>query len=208
MSKGTREYDYCGLPDDKLVMLAQNGNLNAEETLRRKYKETVRLKAKMYYMAGADEDDIVQEGMIGLLKAIRQYEADKQASFGTYASICITRQIITAIRTADRAKHKALNTSVSLSNPLPRENGAMTIADTLRTGTGENPEELIVIKDVAYYILHNGDNVFSDLEMKVLNEVIKGNGYGQIARKLGKSQKSIDNAMQRAKKKIVNYLWQ
>ena len=174
----------------------------------RKYKETVRLKAKMYYMAGADEDDIVQEGMIGLLKAIRQYEADKQASFGTYASICITRQIITAIRTADRAKHKALNTSVSLSNPLPRENGAMTIADTLRTGTGENPEELIVIKDVAYYILHNGDNVFSDLEMKVLNEVIKGNGYGQIARKLGKSQKSIDNAMQRAKKKIVNYLWQ
>ena len=208
MSKGTREYDYFGLPDDKLVMMAQNGNLNAEETLMRKYKETVRLKAKMYYMAGADEDDIVQEGMIGLLKAIRQYEADKQASFGTYASICITRQIITAIRTADRAKHKALNTSVSLSNPLPRENGAMTIADTLRTGTGENPEELIVIKDVAYYILHNGDNVFSDLEMKVLNEVIKGNGYGQIARKLGKSQKSIDNAMQRAKKKIVNYLWQ
>ena len=150
----------------------------------------------------------IRDRMIGLLKAIRQYEADKQASFGTYASICITRQIITAIRTADRAKHKALNTSVSLSNPLPRENGAMTIADTLRTGTGENPEELIVIKDVAYYILHNGDNVFSDLEMKVLNEVIKGNGYSQIARKLGKSQKSIDNAMQRAKKKIVNYLWQ
>lgn len=208
MSKGIREYDYCGLTDDKLVMMAQNGNLNAEETLMRKYKETVRLKAKMYYMAGADEDDIVQEGMIGLLKAIRQYEADKQASFGTYASICITRQIITAIRTADRAKHKALNTSVSLSNPLPRENGEMTIADTLGTGTGENPEELIVIKDVAYYILHNGDNVFSALEMKVLNEVIKGNGYGQIARKLGKSQKSIDNAMQRAKKKIVNYLWQ
>ena len=207
MSKGTREYDYCGLPDDKLVMMAQNGNLNAEETLMRKYKETVRLKAKMYYMAGADEDDIVQEGMIGLLKAIRQYEADKQASFGTYASICITRQIITAIRTADRAKHKALNTSVSLSNPVIDDEDDITIADTLKTNVVENPEELLVFKDIAYYILHNGDNVFSSFEMQVLNEFLKENDFEKISKKLGKSIKSIDNAMQRVKRKVIDYLW-
>ncbi len=200
--------DYYGLSDDRLLSMAHNGDLDAEEALMRKYKETVRLKAKMYYMAGADEDDIVQEGMIGLLKAIRQYDEAKEAAFGTFASICITRQIISAIRAAGREKHKALNTSVSLSNPLKRENEELTIADTLSTGEVENPEELLIIKDITYYILHNGDNVFSDFEMQVLSELLKGHDYERIAKKLGKNVKSIDNAMQRAKKKIVNYLWQ
>lgn len=200
--------DYSGFSDDKLVFMAQNGDLGAEETLMRKYKETVKIKAKMYYMAGADEDDIVQEGMIGLLKALRQYDGSREVSFGTFAGVCITRQIISAIRAAGRYKHKALNTSVSLNKPLEHEAGDMTIADTLHTADGENPEELLVIKDIAYYILHNGDNVFSDLEMNVLNELIKGNDYERIAKKLGKTPKSVDNAMQRAKRKIVDYLWQ
>lgn len=200
--------DYSGFSDDKLVFMAQNGDLGAEETLMRKYKETVKIKAKMYYMAGADEEDIVQEGMIGLLKALRQYDGSREVSFGTFAGVCITRQIISAIRAAGRYKHKALNTSVSLNKPLEHEAGDMTIADTLHTADGENPEELLVIKDIAYYILHNGDNVFSDLEMNVLNELIKGNDYERIAKKLGKTPKSVDNAMQRAKRKIVDYLWQ
>ncbi len=193
--------------DKELVMKAQAGDLEAEETLMRKYKETVKIKAKMYYMAGADEDDVVQEGMIGLLKAIRQYDADKEASFDTFASICITRQIISAIRSADRDKHKALNTSVSLSDPLKDIGDEITVEDTLMTDMAENPETLLVMKDIVGYILHNGDNIFSDLEMEVLNEVLKGRSHEEIAEKLGKNTKSIDNAMQRTKKKIISYLW-
>ena len=193
--------------DRDLVLKAQSGDLDAEETLMRKYKETVKIKAKMYYMAGADEDDVVQEGMIGLFKAIRQYDADKETSFGTFAGICITRQIISAIRSADRDKHKALNTSVSLSDPLKDESGEMTVEDTLRTNMAEDPETLLVMKDIAGYILHNGDNILSDLEMEVLSEVLKGRSHEEIAEKLGKNSKSIDNALQRTKKKIVSYLW-
>ena len=193
--------------DRDLVLKAQSGDLDAEETLMRKYKETVKIKAKMYYMAGADEDDVVQEGMIGLLKAIRQYDADKETSFGTFAGICITRQIISAIRSADRDKHKALNTSVSLSDPLKDDSGEMTVEDTLRTNMAEDPETLLVMKDIAGYILHNGDNILSDLEMEVLSEVLKGRSHEEIAEKLGKNSKSIDNALQRTKKKIVSYLW-
>lgn len=201
------EISYCGCSDKELALLAQQGDLEAEEALMRKYKSTVKVKANMYYMAGADEEDIVQEGMIGLLKAIRQYDASRETAFGTFASVCITRQIISAIRSADRDKHKALNTSVSLSNPVKQENEDIALVDTLKTDTAENPETLLVIKDVVYYILHNGDNIFSDFEMQVLGEVLQGNDYDKIAQKLGKNLKSIDNAMQRTKKKIINYLW-
>ena len=195
------------LPDDKLAALAQSGNLDAEEALLKKYKDDVRIKANMYYMAGADEDDVMQEGMIGLMKAIRQYSPEREASFGTFAGICITRQIISAIRSADRDKHKALNTSVSLSRPLETGNEEVTLADTLSSGTGESPEEMLIFKDIVYYILHNGDNIFSEFEMNVLSEFIKGNDYEKIADKLGKNVKSVDNAMQRTRKKILGYLF-
>ena len=141
------------LPDDKLAALAQSGNLDAEEALLKKYKDAVRIKANMYYMAGADEDDVMQEGMIGLMKAIRQYSPEREASFGTFAGICITRQIISAIRSADRDKHKALNTSVSLSRPLETGNEEVTLADTLSSGTGESPEEMLIFKDIVYLSL-------------------------------------------------------
>lgn len=193
--------------DKELVLKAQAGDLDAEESLMRKYKETVKIKAKMYYMAGADEDDVVQEGMIGLLKAIRQYDAEKDAAFGTFAGVCVTRQIISAIRTADREKHKALNTSISLSDPLKDSGDDMTLEDTLRTNMAENPETLLVFKDIVYYIMHNGDNILSDFEMEVLSEMVKGKNYEEIAEKLGRNPKSIDNAMQRIKKKVVAYLW-
>lgn len=208
------ERENLNYEDEKLAVMAQQGNLEAEEALMRRYKETVKIKSHYYYMAGADEDDVVQEGMIGLLKAIRQYDPERDASFGTYAGICITRQIINAIRTADREKHKALNTSISLSRPMAalgrteREYEDITLGDTLKAGAGENPEAFLIIKDVVYYILHNGDNIFSSFEMQVLNELIKGSDYDKIARKLGKNYKSIDNAMQRIKKKVIGYLWQ
>lgn len=201
------EIGYYSYSDMELASMAQEGNLEAEEALIRKYKGVVKIKANMYYMAGADDEDIVQEGMIGLFKAIRQYDPEKQASFGTFAGICITRQIITAIRSADREKHKALNTSVSLNDPVEQDIGSIRLEDTLRTDTAENPETLLVMKDVVDYILNNGDNIFSDLEMQVLGEVLQGRDYEKIAEKLGKNNKSIDNAMQRARKKIIRYLW-
>jgi len=202
-------------PEIQLAAEAQAGDALAEETLIRNYSGIVYKKARAYFMVGADAEDVVQEGMIGLLKAVRTYDADKNATFGTYAERCVTNQIISAIRTADRVKHKPLNTSVSLSKPVTGEGGGtgagsgaeITLGDTLSTNPADSPDELLVIKDVAYYILNNGDNIFSDLEMKVLNEYIKGFTSGQIASRLGKSTKSVDNALQRTRKKVNQYLW-
>ena len=202
-------------PEIQLAAEAQAGDSLAEETLIRKYSGIVYKKARAYFMAGADAEDVVQEGMIGLLKAVRTYDADKNATFGTYAERCVTNQIISAIRSADRVKHKPLNTSISLSKPLTDTNapqGAgetseITLGDTLGTAPADSPDELLIIKDVAYYILNNGDNIFSDLEMKVLSEYTKGFTSGQIAERLGKSPKSVDNALQRTRKKVINYLW-
>ena len=152
--------------------------------------------------------------MIGLLKAVRSYDAEKNATFGTYAERCVTNQIISAIRSADRIKHKPLNTSVSLNKPVAQDAAQgtadaaeITLGDTLRTDPADSPDELLIIKDVAYYILNNGDNIFSDLEMQVLNEYIKGFTSGQIAERLGKSSKSVDNALQRTRRKVNAYLW-
>ncbi len=203
-------------PEIQLAAEAQAGDSLAEETLIRKYSGIVYKKARAYFMAGADAEDVVQEGMIGLLKAVRTYDADKNATFGTYAERCVTNQIISAIRSADRVKHKPLNTSISLNKPLtdanaPQgagENSEITLGDTLGTAPADSPDELLVIKDVAYYILNNGDNIFSDLEMKVLSEYTKGFTSGQIAERLGKSPKSVDNALQRTRKKVINYLWE
>lgn len=202
-------------PEILLAAEAQAGDALAEETLIRKYSGIVYKKARAYFMAGADAEDVVQEGMIGLLKAVRTYDADKNASFGTYAERCVTNQIISAIRTADRIKHKPLNTSVSLSKPVAgsaagqsaSDGAEITLGDTLSTQPADSPDELLIIKDVAYYILNNGDNIFSDFEMQVLTEYIKGFTSGQIAERLGKNPKSVDNALQRTRKKVNSYLW-
>ena len=201
-------------PEIQLAAEAQAGDALAEETLIRKYSGIVYKKARVYFMAGADAEDVVQEGMIGLLKAVRSYDAEKNASFGTFAERCVTNQIISAIRSADRIKHKPLNTSVSLNRPVTQdaaqgaaEGSEVTLGDTLRTDPADSPDEMLIIKDVAYYILNNGDNIFSDLEMQVLSEYIKGFMSGQIAERLGKSSKSVDNALQRTRKKVIAYLW-
>ena len=201
-------------PEIQLAAEAQAGDALAEETLIRNYSGIVYKKARAYFMAGADAEDVVQEGMIGLLKAVRSYDADKNASFGTFAERCVTNQIISAIRSADRIKHKPLNTSVSLNKPVSADaaSGAadqteITLGDTLSTNPADSPDEMLVIKDVAYYIINNGDNVFSDFEMKVLSEYIKGFTSSQIAERLGKTSKSVDNALQRTRKKVNAYLW-
>jgi len=193
--------------DNELVLMAQSGNVDAEEIMMRKYKDVVRKKAAMYYMAGADEDDVVQEGMIGLMKAIRQYDPEREAAFSTFASLCITRQIISAIRSADRDKHKALNTSISLNKPMENENEEITLADTIISRNVMTPEEMLIYNDVIDYMLHDGDNIFSEFEMQVLNEMVEGKSYGEIAQEFDKSPKAIDNAIQRIKKKVIGYIF-
>lgn len=200
------ERDYLELTDEKLVNLAQDGDEIAEEFLIRKYKDVVRSKAHLYFMVGADSEDIVQEGMIGIFKAIRSYNKTRQASFHTFAEICINRQIITAIKRATRLKHSPLNTSVSLSKPLSETEPDTTLEETLSSNSNTDPEALFLLKEDIDYIEGNGTEIFSDLELSVWNEYLKGRSYLQIAEITGRSPKAIDNAIQRTKRKLELYL--
>ena len=198
--------------DNTLVKRAQAGDLAAEEELLRRYKELARHKANMYYMVGADEDDVLQEGMIGLLKAVRQFDPEKDASFRTFAGICVTTQIISAIRTTQREKHKALNTSVSLDTSIGQKQESasgeapMKLEDTLMASPADSPEQMLVVQDIMEYILHNDDKVFSEYELQVLTERMQGKSAEQIAELLGRTKKSVDNCLHRARKKIIAYL--
>lgn len=197
---------YEEMTDETLAILAQDGDETAEEFLIRKYKDVVRSKAHLYFMVGADSEDIVQEGMIGIFKAIRGYDKAKQASFHTFAEICINRQIITAIKRATRLKHSPLNTSVSLSRPLSDSEPDTTLEETLSSDSNSDPEALFLLKEDMDYIGGNGADIFSDLEMNVWNEYLKGKSYLQIAEITGRSPKAIDNAIQRMKRKLELYL--
>jgi len=201
------ENNYKKLADEQLAELAQGGSLEAEECLIRNYKEMVRTRAQLYFIMGADGEDVVQEGMIGLFKAIQSYDADREASFHTFAELCINRQIGTAIKTASRKKHVPLNTSVSLNKPASEEDQTGTLQETL-ADSGADPEELLVLKDVVKGILNNEGNIFSRFEREVWNEYLQGKSCRQIAGEMGKTPKAVDNAMQRNKKKILSYLCQ
>lgn len=200
------ELNLSELADENLVSLAQAGDQNAEEFLIRKYKDVVRSKAHLYFMVGADREDIVQEGMIGIFKAIRSYNKTRQASFHTFAEICINRQIITAIKRATRLKHSPLNTSVSLNKPLSDNEPDKTLEETLFSNSNTDPEALFLLKEDMDYIEGNGASIFSDLELSVWNEYLKGRSYLQIAEITGRSPKAIDNAIQRTKRKLELYL--
>ncbi|MCI7301997.1 RNA polymerase sporulation sigma factor SigH [Ihubacter massiliensis] len=199
---------YDELTDEQLVEEAQAESLEAEEYLIRKYKEVVRSRAKLYFIMGADGEDVVQEGMIGLFKAIKSYDCAKDASFHTFAELCINRQIITAIKTASRLKHSPLNTSISLNKPVSEEETDGTLEETLCSDSNSDPEAQLLLKDVVKSIIGNEGNIFSKFEMQVWNEYLTGKNYRQIAEGLGKSPKAVDNAIQRTKKKILAYLCQ
>ena len=200
------ESRYNGLSDEELVGRAQQGDQNAEEYLIRKYKDEVRGKAHIYFIMGADGEDIVQEGMIGIFKAIRSYDGEKEASFRTFAELCINRQILSAIKAAARQKHAPLNTSVSFSDPLADEDSDKTLVDTLSSDSSGDPEALYILKEDMNYIELNSAEIFSDMELRVWNEYLKGKNYSQIAEIIGKSPKAIDNAIQRTKRKLHEYL--
>ena len=198
--------DYSSMSDEDIVALCRNGDNVAEEYLLNKYKNFVRSKARSYFLIGADHEDIVQEGMIGLYKAIRDYRTDKLSSFRAFAELCITRQIITAIKTATRQKHIPLNSYVSLNKPLYDEESDRTLLDVIIEGRATNPEELIIGQEDLSSINHKIDEVLSGLEQEVLRAYLDGKSYQEIADNLGRHVKSIDNALQRVKRKLEKYL--
>ena len=197
---------YALLRDEDIVLLCHDGDPIAEEYLLSKYKNFVRSKARSYFLIGADHEDIVQEGMIGLYKAIRDYRSDKLSSFRAFAELCITRQIITAIKTATRQKHIPLNSYVSLNKPLYDEESDRTLMDVIVEGKLSNPEDLIISQEDLDSIHAKINEVLSGLEQEVLNLYLDGKSYQEIAVYLNRHVKSIDNALQRVKRKLEKYL--
>lgn len=192
--------------DEEVVDEAKKGDYRAQEYLISKYENFVKAKAKSYFLIGADKEDIYQEGMIGLYKAIRDFKADKLTSFKAFAEICVTRQIITAIKTATRQKHIPLNTYISLNKPIYEEESDRTLIDVLSELKITDPEELIIGKEQLKHIEGEMAKVLSDLEMEVLQSYLDGKSYQEIACDLDRQAKSIDNALQRVKRKLEKCL--
>ena len=192
--------------DEEVVMEAKAGNNKAQEYLIFKYENFVKAKAKSYFLIGADKEDIYQEGMIGLYKAIRDFNPEKSTSFKAFAEICVTRQIITAIKTATRQKHIPLNTYVSLNKPIYEEESERTLLDVLSGLKISDPEELMISKEQMRFIEETISEVLSGLERKVLTSYLDGKSYQEIACDLERHSKSIDNALQRVKRKLEKCL--
>jgi RNA polymerase sporulation-specific sigma factor len=197
---------YQDMLDEEVVVEAQNENVRAQEYLINKYQSFVKAKAKSYFLIGADKEDIYQEGMIGLYKAIRDFRPDKLASFKAFAELCVTRQIITAIKTATRQKHIPLNTYVSLNKPIYDEESDRTLLDILSSLKVTDPEELVISKEEMTRIEGEISEVLSELEMEVLMSYLDGKSYQEIACDLDRHAKSIDNALQRVKRKLEKCL--
>lgn len=198
--------DFTLMSDEDIVALANSGNSLAQEYLIDKYKNFVRAKARSYFLIGADKEDIIQEGMIGLYKAIRDFRADKLSSFRAFAELCITRQIITAIKTATRQKHIPLNSYISLNKPIYDEDSDRTLMDVLSGTRITDPEELVISREEFDNIEAKMSEILSSLEWKVLMYYLEGKSYQEIANDLGRHVKSIDNALQRVKHKLERYL--
>lgn len=201
-----RVADFDFLPDEEIVDMVREGNSQALEHLIFKYRNFVRAKARSYFLIGADHEDIIQEGMIGLFKAIRDYKEDKLTSFKAFAELCITRQMITAIKTATRQKHIPLNSYVSLDKPIYDEDSDRTLLDIIGGSRVSNPEDLIINREEYDDIEFKMGEILSDLEKKVLMLYLDGRSYQEIAVDLDRHVKSIDNALQRVKRKLERYL--
>ena len=195
---------YAAMQDEELVRLAQDGDGEALVFLLDKYKNFVRTRARSYFLIGADHEDIVQEGMIGLYKAIRDFNPERLSTFRAFAELCVKRQIITAIKTATRQKHYALNSYVSLNKPLYDEESDRTLLDVLE-GRVTNPEDLYISQEDLARIQTQISEVLSDLERQVLEAFMDGKSYQEIAELLGRHVKSIDNALQRVKRKLFKF---
>lgn len=200
------EERFRDMTDEQIVKLAQEADGMALEFLLNKYKNFVRSKARSYFLIGADHEDIVQEGMIGLFKAIRDYREDRLSSFRAFAELCITRQIITAIKTATRQKHIPLNSYVSLNKPIYDEESDRTLLDVITEGYLANPEDVLINREDMSLIEVRIAQSLSPLERQVLAKYLQGKSYQEISRDMKRQIKSIDNALQRVKRKLAKIM--
>lgn len=199
--------DFTNLTDEEILLaIKDNDDELALEYLINKYRNFVRAKARSYFLIGADREDIIQEGMIGFYKAIRDFRNDKLSSFRAFAELCVTRQIITAIKTATRQKHIPLNSYISLNKPIYDEDSDRTLMDMLSGGKISDPEELVISREEFADIEKKMEEILSDLEWRVLMSYLDGKSYQEIAADLGRHVKSIDNALQRVKRKLEKYM--
>ena len=192
--------------EDVILRIKSDEGRAALDYLINKYRNFVRAKARSYFLIGADREDIIQEGMIGLYKAIRDFRNDKLSSFRAFAELCVTRQIITAIKTATRQKHIPLNSYVSLNKPIYDEDSERTLLDVLSGACIADPEELVISREEFIDIEAKMEEILSDLEWRVLMSYLDGKSYQEIASDLHRRVKSIDNALQRVKRKLEKYM--
>lgn len=195
-------YGFHRMPDEEVVARAKGGSLWATEHILRKYRHLVEGKAKSYFLLGADHEDVVQEGMIGLFKAIRDFSDGNLAAFRSFAEMCITRQIITAVKAATRQKHSLLNTYVSIEMPAVDSDDEPALRDVFVEARPSDPQELYLYRDFHTRVDGAIRRSLSELEAETLRRYIEGKSYGDIARELGCGVKQVDNALQRAKKKM------
>jgi RNA polymerase sporulation-specific sigma factor len=194
--------NYEALSDEDLLRLHRAGDARAEEALYARYKQVVRSKARTYFLVGADREDIIQEGMIGLYKAVVDYQFDRQASFRSFADLCITRQIITAIKSATRKKHIPLNTYISFNRSVFEGDTELPLIDVLTSSRISDPEEVLISRENWTAIADSIEHSLTKLERGVLGLYLYGYSYQQIAQQLAITTKSVDNAIQRVKKKL------
>jgi len=195
------------LADLQLVMRARNGDGKALDELMRRYQGFVRLKASSYFLAGGDSEDLIQEGLVGLYKAVRDFRADKETSFRSFAELCVTRQIITAIKTATRFKHAPLNTYVSFSHtPAGQEpDGDCTLGDALPGPSVDDPSVCVISTEELQSLVFTLGTGLSKLEADALKLYLEGESYEEMAERLGCDTKTIDNALQRVKRKVLSH---
>lgn len=198
---------YESLTDEELIAeIKEKNNASALDYLIHRYRSFVRAKARSYFLIGADREDIIQEGMIGFFKAVRDFKSDKLASFHAFAELCVTRQIITAIKTATRQKHIPLNSYISLNKPIYDEDSDRTLLDVISGVKVADPEELIISREEFLAIEKKMSEILSQLEWEVLMAYLDGKSYQEIAQSLDRHVKSIDNALQRVKRKLERYV--
>ena len=194
--------NYEEMTDEELVMLAKKGDQEAYNHLINKYKNFIRSKTKSYFIMGAEKEDVIQEGLVGLYKAIRDYNPERKTSFKAFAELCITRQIITAIKTATRQKHLMLNTAISIDKPIYDDDSDRTLVDVIAISKVCDPEEIYMRMELSKDLKEKIKKTLSPLESQVLTAYLEGLSYQEMAERLGRHVKSIDNALQRIKRKI------
>jgi RNA polymerase sporulation-specific sigma factor len=195
------------LDDRYLVALAKQGSTDAYDRLLRRYHGFVRLKASSYFLIGGDSDDLIQEGLVGLYKAIRDYRTDRESSFRNFAELCITRQIITAVKTATRNKHSPLNQYVSFSSsPAALDDGEPTLDEVLPGPSVNDPVNQVISSEELRSLVACLSSVLSELESRVLSLYLDGHSYEAVGEKLGCDTKTVDNALQRVKRKVGAHL--